>query len=54
MKCGPAARQRRHHVSVQAHVRKAYVKQQEAVCRNQNRMRAQKALMQYLLLGKLA
>ena len=54
MKCGTTARQRRHHVAVQAHVRNAHVKQPSAACRNQNRMHVQKALMEYLLLGKLA
>ena len=41
MKCGTATRQRRHSVSAQA-------------CRSQNRMHMQKALMEYLLLGRLA
>ncbi len=54
MKCGRTARQRRYHVSVQAHVCNAHVKQPAAACRSQNRMHVQKALMEYFLLGKLA
>ena len=54
MKCAATARQRRHHASVQAHVRNAYVKQPTAACRSKNRMHVQKALMKQLLLGKPA
>jgi len=45
--------QRRHAVSVQAHVREAHVKRPKVAGRNQNRMHAQKALMEFLLLGQL-
>ncbi|GGH48714.1 hypothetical protein GCM10010975_00530 [Comamonas phosphati] len=41
-----------HPVSAQAHVRAADVKQLQAACRSQNRMHVQKALMEYLLLGR--
>ncbi|MDP4076537.1 hypothetical protein [Acidovorax sp. A1169] len=54
MKCGTVARQRQQTVSAQAHVRNADVKQSQTACRSQNRMHAQKALMEYLLLGKVA
>ena len=54
MRCAATVRQRRHRVSVQAHVRNAYVKQPTAACRSKNRMRLQKALMKQLLLGKPA
>jgi len=53
MKCVAAARQRRHSVSAQAHVRAADVKQPQAAGRSQNRMHVQKALLEYLLLGRL-
>ncbi|HVL44766.1 MAG TPA: hypothetical protein VM407_08060 [Acidovorax sp.] len=48
------ARQRQQPVSAQAHVRAAGVKQPQAAGRSQNTMYLQKALMEYLLLGKLA
>jgi hypothetical protein len=54
MKCGTVARQRQQTVSAQAHVCNADVKQSKTACRSQNRMHAQKALMEYLLLGKVA
>ena len=54
MKCGAVARQRQQTVSAQAHVRNADVAQSQTACRSQNRMHVQKALMEYLLLGKLA
>lgn len=54
MKCSAVARQRQQTVSAQAHVRNADVKQSRTACRRQNRMRVQKALMEYLLLGKVA
>jgi hypothetical protein len=43
----------RHTVSAQANVSKANVKRRMRG-RNQNRMHAQKALMEYLLLGTIA
>ena len=55
MKCNAVARQRQQPVSAQAHVRAADVKQPQAAAgRSQNTMYLQKALMEYLLLGKLA
>ena len=54
MKCDAVARQRQQPVSAQAHVRNADVKQPQAACRSQNRLHAQKALMEYLLLGRVA
>ena len=54
MKCNAVARQRQQPVSAQAHVRAADVKQPQAAGRSQNTMHLQKALMEYLLLGKLA
>ncbi|GAB2475373.1 hypothetical protein GCM10027082_28220 [Comamonas humi] len=45
--------QRQQPVSVQAHIRAADVKQPQAAGRNHNRMHVQKALMEYLLLGRL-
>ena len=53
MKCNAVARQRQQPVSAQAHVRAADVKQPQAAGRSQNTMYLQKALMEYLLLGKL-
>jgi hypothetical protein len=54
MKCNAVARQRQQPVSAQAHVRAADVKQLRAAGHSQNAMHVQKALMEYLLLGKLA
>ncbi|MDR0274736.1 MAG: hypothetical protein LBI48_05245 [Burkholderiaceae bacterium] len=54
MKCDAAARQRQHPVSAQAHVCAAHVKQPQAASRSQNRMHVQKALLEYLLLGRAA
>ena len=54
MKCNAVARQRRQTISAQAHVRHADVKQPQAAGRSQNRMHVQKALMEYLLLGRVA
>ncbi len=54
MKCSAVARQRQQPVSAKAHVRAADVKWPQAACRSHNRMHVQKALMEYLLLGKLA
>jgi hypothetical protein len=54
MKCDAVARSRQQPVSVQAHIRKADVKQPQAACRSQNNMHVQKALMEYLLLGRIA
>ena len=54
MTCDEVARQRQQPVSAQAHVRAADVKQPQAAGRSQNTMYLQKALMEYLLLGKLA
>ncbi len=54
MTCNAVARQRQQTVSVQAHVRNADVKQPQAAGRSQNRMHVQKALMEYLLLGRMA
>ena len=54
MTCDTVARQRQQPVSAQAHVRAADVKQPQAAGRSQNTMYLQKALMEYLLLGKLA
>ena len=54
MKGDAVARQRRQSVSAQAHVRHADVKQPQAGGRDQNRMHVQKALMEYLLLGRVA
>ena len=54
MKCNAVARQRQQPVSAQAHVRAAVVKQPPAAGRSHNTMYLQKALMEYLLLGKLA
>jgi len=49
----PVARQRQQAVSAQAHVCAAHVKRRQAACRSQNRLHAQKALMEFLLLGKV-
>jgi hypothetical protein len=54
MKCNAVARQRQQPVSAQAHIRAADVKQPQAACRSYNRMHVQKALMEYLLLGRVA
>lgn len=54
MKCDTVARERQQTVSAQAHVRNADVKQSQTACHRQNRMHVQKALMEYLLLGKVA
>ena len=54
MKCKLVARQRQHPVSAQALIRTADVKWPKAACRSQNRMPVQKALMEYLLLGRVA
>ena len=54
MKCNAVARQRQQPVSAQAHVRAADVKRPQAACRSQNPMHVQKALMEYLLLGRVA
>lgn len=54
MTCNAVVRQRQQTVSVQAHVRNADVKQPQAAGRSQNRMHVQKALMEYLLLGRMA
>ena len=54
MKCNAVARQRQQPVSAQAHVRAADVKQPQAAGHSQNIIYLQKALMEYLLLGKLA
>ena len=54
MTCDTVARQRQQPVSAQAHVRNADVKRPGAACRSQNRMHVQKALMEYLLLGRVA
>ena len=53
MKCSAVARQRQHPVSAQAHVRAADVKRPQAACRSQNISHVQKALMEYLLLGRV-
>jgi hypothetical protein len=53
MTCSAVARQRQQPVSVQAHVRTADVKRPQAACRNQNTTLVQKALMEYLLLGRV-
>ena len=53
MKCGAMVRQRQQTVWAQAHVRKADVEQSQTARRSQNRMHAQKALMEYLLLGRV-
>jgi hypothetical protein len=54
MKCDAVARQRQQTVSAQAHVRHADVKQPQAAGRSQNALHVQKALMEYLLLGRVA
>ena len=54
MKCGAGARQRQQTVSAKAHIRNGDLKRPKAACRSQNRMHVQKALMEYLLLGKVA
>ncbi|MBP7327408.1 MAG: hypothetical protein KA969_17105, partial [Alicycliphilus sp.] len=46
--------QRRHSIPAQAHIRAADVKRPQAARRSQNRMHVQKALMEYLLLGRVA
>ncbi|CUA97408.1 hypothetical protein Ga0061062_10660 [Comamonas thiooxydans] len=46
------ARQSQHAIRAQAHTRFAGVKRQHAACQSQNRMHVQKALMEYLLLGR--
>ena len=52
MKCRGVARQRLQTVWAQAHVREADVKRPSAACRSLNSMHVQKALMEYLLLGR--
>ena len=47
-----AARQSQHAVSAQAQTRIAGVQRQHAACRSHHRMHMQKALMEYLLLGR--
>ena len=47
------ARQSKHAVRAQAHTRLAGVKRQHAACHSQNLMHVQKALMEYLLLGRV-
>ncbi len=54
MKCGVVARKRQQPVSAQVFVCAADVKRPGAACRSQNRMHVQKALMEYLLLGRVA
>ena len=54
MTCGAATRKRRHAIPAQAHARIAGVKQPQAARRSQNSMHVQKALMEYLLLGRVA
>ena len=54
MKCSAVAYQRQHTVSAQAHVRAADVKRPQAVCQSQKTPHVQKALMEYLLLGRVA
>ena len=54
MKCIAVARQRQQPVSAQAHVRPADVKRPQAARRSQNTLHVQKALMEYLLLGRVA
>ncbi len=54
MKCNAVARQRQQTVSAPAHVRHADVKQPQAAGRSQNALHVQKALMEYLLLGRVA
>jgi len=54
MTCDTVARQRQQPVSAQAHIRAADVKQPQAARRSQNRMHVQKALMEYLLHGRIA
>lgn len=44
---------RQQSVSAQAHVRAADVKRPQAARRSQNRMHVQKALMEYLVLGRV-
>jgi hypothetical protein len=53
MKSEAAAPWGRHPVSAKAHVRMADVKRPMAACRRQNRMHVQKALMEYLVLGRI-
>ncbi|MEO8155276.1 MAG: hypothetical protein ABI605_19590 [Rhizobacter sp.] len=52
MKADPKARQGLHSVSVQADFANAK-SSAESACRNQNRMHVQKALMEFLLLGRI-
>jgi hypothetical protein len=54
MKCNAVVRQHQQPVSAQAHVRSADVKRPQAACWRQNRMQVQKALMEYLLIGRVA
>ncbi len=54
MTCNTVARQRQQPVSAQAPVRNADVKRPKVACRSQNRTQIQKALMEYLLLGRIA
>ncbi len=54
MTCNPVARQRQQPVSAQAHVRTADMKRPQAARRSHSRMHVQKALMEYLLLGRVA
>ena len=54
MKCNAVARQRQQPVSAQAHVRAADVKQPRAAGHSQNTIDLQKALVEYMLRGKLA
>lgn len=53
MNCKPVARQRQHPVWAQAHIRAAHMKQPQAAGRSQNTRHVQKALMEYLLLGRI-
>ena len=53
MKCSAVARQRQQPVSAQAPVRAADVKRPLAARRSHNSMHVQKALMEYLLLGRV-
>ena len=51
MKCSAVARQQP--VAAQVHVRAADVKRPQAARRSHNSMHVQKALMEYLLLGRV-
>jgi len=54
MKCSALTRKRQHPIPAQAHARAAGVKRTQSACRSQNRMPMQKALMEHLLLGRIA